>query len=167
MLSSGVIIIRAYLHKLEDTALVLLAFVLLAISLLQIVLRNADIGMALWTDSALRNLVLWLSLLGAMRASRLQEHITIDLITPLVSNLRLRRMLHSMIAVVCCAVCLVAAYYSASFIALEYQDNTPSAIPLMPSWSLQAIIPLAFMVMGVRFAFQAVGLSFYHSNTRR
>ena len=62
----------------EDGLLVLIVATLVGIAGLQIILRDFfNIGLT-WGDPLLRTLVLWVGMLGAMIASRTENHISID-----------------------------------------------------------------------------------------
>jgi len=68
-------------HRLEDGVLVALLLTMISLAVSQIVLRNGfDTGIT-WADSLLRVLVLWIALIGALVATRQQQHINIDLIS--------------------------------------------------------------------------------------
>ena len=64
----------------EDALLVLILSSMILLAAGQIVLRNVlDIGF-IWGDEALRLMVLWLAVAGAVAASRTDKHINIDVL---------------------------------------------------------------------------------------
>ena len=68
-------------HFVENSALVVSLATMLILAISQIVLRNFfDTGI-FWADSFMRLLVLWVALLGAMVATREQNHINIDAVS--------------------------------------------------------------------------------------
>jgi len=71
------------LHRLEDGLLAVAVLVMVALAGLQIVLRLFDGGLS-WIEPALRVLVLWIGMLGAVTASHSGRHIRIDLLTRVV-----------------------------------------------------------------------------------
>ena len=141
--------LKGLIHRAEDGALILALLAMLAMALLQIILRNFFDSGFLWAESFLRILVLWVAMLGAMVATREQNHISIDLLSRLLPEnlygpLRLLTQLFS------AAVCITAAYYSVDYIRYEYEDGT-IAFAAVPVWVCQSILPIGFGVMGLRF----------------
>jgi len=137
-------------HSLEDgiLAAMLLSMILLAVA--QIFLRNFfDTGI-IWGDSALRIMVIWVALAGAMVAGRNNAHIAIDVISPWVSFqvLRIFRALSNLFTTI---VCGIMVYHSIGFILLEWEDGS-IAFASIPTWACELIIPIAFIVLTARFA---------------
>ena len=69
-----------WLNYLEDGLIVLILFMMIGLAVYQIILRNLFSSSLVWVEPLLQNAVLWVGLLGAMIASRRDEHIRIDLI---------------------------------------------------------------------------------------
>ena len=144
------------LHKLEDFTLVALVLGLIGLSITQILLRNlADSGLV-WAENALRILVLWIAMFGAMRASRDGEHISIDILKRYFTGTP--QMLTTLVALLFSAIlCTAAAYYSAEFVLLEHEDGSMAFLSV-PGWLCEAIIPFALACMALRFITQAITL---------
>ncbi|MEM9621755.1 MAG: TRAP transporter small permease subunit [Pseudomonadota bacterium] len=68
-----------WLRRLEDLLLALLLSGMIGMAAAQVILRNLFDSGILWGDSAVRVLVLWVAMIGAMVASRQDEHIRIDI----------------------------------------------------------------------------------------
>lgn len=136
-------------HRLEDGVLIAALVSMLAIALLQIVLRNVFDSGFLWAESFVRILVLWVAILGAMVATREANHISIDVLSRLIPP-RPLFIVKLIAALFSAAVCLTAAYYSFEYITYEYEDGT-IAFASVPVWVCQSILPFGFLVMGVRF----------------
>ena len=95
--------------------------------------------------------VLWITLLGAMIAVREQGHIRVDIMDRFLPPHWTRPAL--IVANICASsVCLVVAGYSIEFVWLEYTIPTTNGIGMIPLWILVSIFPIAFFVMGIRFA---------------
>lgn len=142
---------RIYNALLATETFLLMFFLLAAILLacVQIVLRNFfDMGI-FWADSALRIMVLWIGMIGAMYASRNKKHIRIDLLSHYLPE-KLRANIWRLTEFVSAIICLVVAYYSIDFIRYEYQDGS-IAFANVPVWLCESIIPFAFIVMGLRY----------------
>jgi TRAP-type C4-dicarboxylate transport system permease small subunit len=139
-----------YAHRAEDLTLVLALISMLLMALLQIVLRNLFDSGLLWAESFLRILVLWVAMLGAMVATRERNHISIDLLSRLISKPVLLALLRAVTQLFAAAICFIAAYYCVEFISYEYEDGT-IAFAEVPVWICQSIMPIGFFIMGSRF----------------
>ncbi|CAA0102759.1 Uncharacterised protein [BD1-7 clade bacterium] len=152
MVKSAVTLIRKILHGIEDGILVSLISSLLLISFTQIVMRNAGIAGFTWAEDASRVIVLWLAMFGAMRASRLRNHIAIDLMTH-YGQPWLKRVLHMVVCLFSATVCGFAAWHCLEFVIGEYEFPTEAFLGI-PVWACEAIMPFALAVIGMRFLHQ-------------
>lgn len=139
------------LHLFEDILLVTVLFSMIGLYLLEIVLRNFFGESLVWVQPLLQNGVLWLALLGTMVASRRDEQIRIDVASHYLPE-SVQRWLSVVIDLVTAGICLVVAWYSASFV---YESATMGfgghVFGSLPAWVLQAIIPLGFISIGLRY----------------
>ena len=117
-------------------------------------MRNLGINGFLWAESASRILVLWLAMFGAMRASRLQNHIAIDLLSHYSKGWFLQTS-HFFISIGSAIVCALVAYYSLKFIRIEYEDGA-TAFLNVPVWFCEAIIPFSLSIITLRFIFHSL-----------
>ncbi len=127
---------------------------MIIMAVVQIVMRNLFSSGIIWADSFVRITVLWLTLVGAMVASRNGKHIAIDgLLQTLNEDLQLwvRRFTDTFAAI----VCLVVMYFSFVFVRLEYEDGG-LAFENIPVWLCESIIPFAFLVIGLRYLISAI-----------
>lgn len=138
------------LAQLEDLILALLLGGMILLASTQILLRNVfDSGLT-WADPLLRVMVLWLGLLGALAASRGNRHIVIDVLGPFMGAANKRRaaiITHAFTA----AVCIAIAWFATQFVISEAETSLTGALGL-PIWTLEAVIPFAFALMGLRYA---------------
>jgi TRAP-type C4-dicarboxylate transport system permease small subunit len=125
----------------------LLTAILLASS--QIILRNFFDSGIFWADSALRILVLWIGMLGAMFASRNKKHIRIDVLSHYLPE-KLQSNIWRITELITAMVCAIVAYYSIEFIQYEYEDGL-IAFANVPVWLCETIIPIAFIIMSLRY----------------
>lgn len=160
---------KASFQRLHDSLLtlerLLLAFSLLAmlgIAIAQILLRNVFGSGFIWGDAAVRLLVLWTALLGAMQAAHYNEHIRIDALLSLFKQKQKRR-IGQLTFLVGALICFLAAWVSADFVMQEYQYDAV-AFGNLPSWLCAIIIPIAFVIIGLRFLLSAF-TSMTHSVT--
>jgi TRAP-type C4-dicarboxylate transport system permease small subunit len=136
--------------RIEDGLLVGLLGAMIILAGWQIFLRNAlDAGLG-WGDPLLRVMVLWLGILGALAATRDDNHITIDVLSRFLPA-RSKNLAHAVTDLFSAAVCAVIAYHAGRFVVMEFEDSTV-AFAAVPTWVCESIIPLGFGVMAVRFA---------------
>jgi TRAP-type C4-dicarboxylate transport system permease small subunit len=141
-------------RALETWLVVLLLGGLIALSSLQILLRNLfSIGFT-WTDGLIRLIVLWLALVGALAASREGRHITMNALT---------RWLPPRLATIA-AICadLVAmlvsgslAWFAWAFVG-DSREFGDTLLGDVPAWWLQSPMPVLFALIAIEFARSAV-----------
>lgn len=139
-----------FLLSIEDGLIVLILLLMIGLAVYQIVLRNVFGSSLVWVEPLLRNAVLWIGLLGAMIASRRDEHIRIDLLNNYLSPAA-KRWLAVLVDLFTCVICGLVAGYSAVFVVQEEMAYGTQAFSGMPSWVLQAIIPFGFAVIALRY----------------
>ncbi|MFT6757644.1 MAG: TRAP-type C4-dicarboxylate transport system permease small subunit [Chitinophagales bacterium] len=139
-------------HKLENALLYSVVIGLVSISLSQIWLRNVHDSGIYWGDSALRVLVFWLAMVGAMVASRETGHISIDALSRYLSPLW-RKITATSTSVFSASVCFIAAWHSYLFVKDE-REFGDIAFANIPVWWCEAIMPVALFVIGLRFLIQ-------------
>lgn len=143
-----------WLHRLEDSLLVIFLLAMIVLAFMQIVLRNGfDTGFA-WADSLLRVMVLWIALLGAMVATRERQHINIDIITRFLPEYA-QRVVQVLTAIFASVVCAILAKYTYSFVQMEYQSPS-MAFAQVPTWLCESIMPISFAVMSLRYCLFAL-----------
>jgi TRAP-type C4-dicarboxylate transport system permease small subunit len=138
-----------YLHKLEDSIIVILLSSMLGFAVLQIILRNVFHSGIQWSDSFLRILVLWLGLIGAMIASRDGKHINIDLLSRYLSE-KLTHFSTVFCQLFTSVISALVAYYSFLFVLME-KESGDIAFASIPLWFCESIIPFAFATISIRY----------------
>lgn len=143
-----------WLHRLEDSVLVLLLLAMILLAGYDILARSIFGGGVSWIPPLLRVMVLWIGLLGALLATRSREHISIDLISKL-GGPTLNRIASTVTLLFAAVVCGLVGWYSGQYVqlAFEFQDI---AFADIPAWPLQLIIPFTFGLMGLRFFIQGI-----------
>ncbi|THB80582.1 MAG: TRAP transporter small permease [Desulfobacteraceae bacterium] len=139
----------SWLHRVEDAVLVTLVLVMIVVAVAQIVLRNLFDSGLMWGDPLVRVLVLWVGLLGAMTASRADNHIRIDVITRYLPVLA-RRFTGIVIKLLTAVVCGSMAWISTKFIILE-MEFPAKAFGSIPVWVCELVIPFVFFIISVRY----------------
>jgi C4-dicarboxylate transporter DctQ subunit len=139
---------------LEKWLIALLVIFLVFFSFLQIILRNFFSTGLIWADSLLRQIILWVSFLGAARATAEHKHIQIDLLPKLLPGKSAHALgiISNLFAMVVSATLL---YASLTFVQNEKYSGTMAFIDV-PNWWLEAVFPLSFALMTIRSGFQFV-----------
>lgn len=144
----------ARLHRIEDWVLTLLVIGMVVLAGAQIVLRNVfDSGFP-WAEPVLRALVLWSAMLGAVIATREDQHIGLDFVARFASGTALRIARFVALAFAA-ALCGAMAWYSWGLVQLDREGNTDGVLGI-PAWMLELILPLGFGLMAVRFLIRSV-----------
>lgn len=144
--------VQRVLHRLEIGFLVLLVACLLALTCGQILMRNLFSITFLGSESLVRHLVLWIGLVGALVATRLDKHIRIDAALRLLPA-RVRAMVLGCADCFAAALCAYLAYIAGGFVLDERAFGT-TAFFAVPAWIAQLCFPLVFGLMGLRFLLQ-------------
>ncbi len=141
--------VQITLHRLEDAILVGLLLFMIGMAVTQIFLRNLFEAGIVWSDVMVRILVLWVGLIGAMVASRHDNHITIDILDRYMPE-RAKVYANFVIKLFTALICTIVAYYSLLFVQMEFVDGG-MAFAQVPNWLCEAIIPFAFAVIALRY----------------
>jgi TRAP-type C4-dicarboxylate transport system permease small subunit len=138
-----------FLRRLETGLLIALFGVMVSVAVYQILARNFFGTGILWGDSMVRIAVLWVTLFGALVASRNDDHIHIDALSRFLPA-RLQRNARRLTCAFTVLVCGVFAYYSAQFVWWEYQDGV-TAFANVPAWVCELPMPVVFGLMALRY----------------
>lgn len=143
------------IHAVEEGVLALLLLTMIVLASLDIFLRMFTGGGLVWVSPLIRIMVLWLGLLGALLATRDNQHISIDILSRILGD-GLRRWAQAFTSLFAAIVCGVTAWFSIEFVqgSFEYQDEVMSGVP---AWPMQVVIPLSFAMMSLRFALHCAG----------
>jgi len=139
---------------LEDALTVGLLGFMIILASIQIVLRNTfDLGF-FWGDEALRVLVLWVAMAGAVAASRADRHITIDVLSRFLPA-RVKHVVKTLTDVFTASICGLAAWYSWGFVSMEMEFES-TLLGGLPAWAFEAVLPLGFAIISLCYLFHAV-----------
>ena len=142
------------LKRLEDAILLTMFVVMMLVAAYQILARNFFGTGIPWGDGFVKYAVLWIALIGAMLASRRDEHIRIDVLARMLSGLAQQRIRRAS-ALFTCIVTGVFVWYSVEFVVGEYQFPV-MAFGAVPSWMCAMIMPVGFAVICVRYLLHAL-----------
>ena len=133
----------------EDAVLVLLLGGMILLAAGQIVLRNFfNVGF-IWSDEALRLLVLWLAVAGAVAASRSDKHINIAVLDRFLPG-RLAALKNVLVHAFTATISGIVAWQGWLFVltSREFGDLLMGGIP---AWLLQLVLPIGFGLICYRY----------------
>ena len=138
----------------EDALLlvILISMILLAGS--QIFLRNLFDYSLFWGDEMLRLMVLWITIAGGLAASRMDKHISIEVLDrflPIPVQLAAKIIIDLFTA----SICALFAWQSARFVMSSYEYGD-TLLNNTPAWMLQIILPIGFTLMAYRHLILAI-----------
>ena len=143
-----------FFSRVEDLILATLLGAMIVLAVWQIVQRNLFGNGFVWTDELLRLLVLWLTMVGSIIASRNDHHIRMDLLINLLSPLwqtRFKRVVYLITAVVCGAL----SYASTRFVLMEIEFDS-LLLGSYPAWWFQIVLPVGFFLISWRYLLLSV-----------
>lgn len=135
---------------LEAGILTVLFLALVVLGMTQIGMRNFAGTSLPWADGAMRALVIWLTMVGAIVGAGKLRHIRIDLVENWAAPTA-RVLLRRFAFLATALVCLVLTWNSLMIVALEYEFSQTAFLDV-PVWVVQLIIPIGFGIMAARFA---------------
>jgi C4-dicarboxylate transporter DctQ subunit len=133
----------------ENGLLVVLLGALVALASSQILLRNVFSTSLAWGDEAVRLLVLWLALVGAIAASRDGRQIRIDVLPRLLPE-RWLWLPEAVTAAFTTVVCTALAWHSTRFV-MDSHAFGDTLLGEQPAWLVQIILPVGFGIMAYRY----------------
>ncbi len=142
----------------EDALLLVILISMILLAGTQIFLRNFLDYSLFWGDEMLRLMVLWLTLAGGLAASRMDKHISIQVLDRFLPE-RLQMVTRVLIDLFTAAVCGLLSWHSARFVLGSYEFGD-TLLRNTPAWLLQIILPLGFGLMAYRHLVLAIRHSF-------
>jgi TRAP-type C4-dicarboxylate transport system permease small subunit len=149
----------------EDALLLIILIGMILLAGTQIFLRNIFDYSLFWGDEMLRLMVLWITIAGGLAASRMDKHISIDVLDRFLPA-RAQLLTKVIIDIFTASVCGLFAWHSARFVMGSYEFGD-TLMKNTPAWMLQIILPIGFALMMYRHLVQAIKRPFglvAHSN---
>lgn len=134
---------------LENLLLAVLLLGMIGLGTAQIVLREFNLGTLASADEAIRLMVLWIAMIAGIAAAREDRHITIDVLSRFLAP-RLRAAMAVLVHLFTAIVCLALAWYGGLMVQLAAEGGD-RLLGGLPAWPFQAVIPVAFLLMGWRY----------------
>jgi TRAP-type C4-dicarboxylate transport system permease small subunit len=139
---------------LEDGLLVILLAAMVVVAGAQIVLRNLFDSSLLWADPLLRVAVLWVGMIGAMVATRSDKQISIDAVSRFLPG-RWKTRVRVLTDLFTAAVAAVVAWNGYRLV-IDDRAAGGVAISSVPVWVCEAVLPVAFGVIALRYGLFAI-----------
>jgi len=141
-------------RRVEGTLFTIIVTLMLALSGLQVVLRNFFHGGLIWIDPAVRALVLWVAFVGAMTATSHARHLHIDVL-PRVLPERTSRFVGRLLSIASAVTCALLANGAFVYLRDEYGYGASPFLGV-PSWVVQSVLLWGFAMLAYRFLVQAI-----------
>ena len=146
--------INQWIAKLELFVLVVIVLSMVFMAAAQIILRKFFNSGILWGDIFLRQLVLWVSFIGASLATKDNKHINMDLLGRLLKG---RWKASAEILVHLFSAFIVFLLFRASWTFVQSEIEFSSTVfKNVPSWYFEIIMPVGFGLMALRFLLNAI-----------
>lgn len=144
---------QQFLHRFETYLLAALLTALLLMSVAQIVLRVFfDTGF-IWAEAVSRQGVLWLTLLGALSATREKKHIAIDALPRFLPK-KSHQIVWTVSQLITAVVAGAVTWYGWGMVQLE-REAPGVFVAGIPSWWPMCAFVLGFGLISMRFVFAA------------
>ena len=137
------------INKLEDWFLISMLAIMVVLAVAQIFYRNVFGAGVVWIDPALRVMVLWVAIAGAVVATRTDNHIRIDFFTKYFSS-KACKCLQRVVYAFCVFICGTIAWHAVDFVQMDYEFET-IAFANIPAWITELVIPIGFFLMAARY----------------
>ena len=142
----------AIFWKVEDGLLMLILVSMIVLSFIQILLRNVfSIGL-IWVEPLVRQMLLWVTLMGAVVATRDHNHMTVDAIWRFLPPGRIKFGAGFICDTFATLICALLTY--STFLVFKMEFDVPQGgdiMPGLPLWGSLLTLPLAFAIMTLRF----------------
>ena len=138
----------------EDALLLIILISMILLAGSQIFLRNVFDYSLFWGDEMLRLMVLWITIAGGLAASRMDKHISIEVLDRFLPR-SAQMATKIIIDLFTASICGLFAWHSARFVLSSYEFGD-TLLHNTPAWMLQIILPIGFALMAYRHLILAV-----------
>ena len=138
----------------EDTVLLIILVSMILLAGTQIFLRNFFDAGLFWGDEMLRLMVLWLTVAGGLAASRMDKHISIEVLDRFLPE-RVQLVVKIIIDLFTAAICALITWHSARFVMGSYEFGD-TLMGNTPAWTMQIVLPIGFGLMAYRHLLLAI-----------
>jgi len=132
----------------EDAVLLIILIGMILLAGSQIFLRNFFDYSLFWGDEMLRLMVLWITVAGGLAASRMDKHISIEVLDRFLPA-KTQLITKIIIDIFTASICALFAWHSARFVMSSYEFGD-TLMKNTPAWALQIILPIGFGLIAYR-----------------
>ncbi len=137
--------------RIEGFVLSLLLAVMIFLAFFQVVMRDIFNAGIPWADSVVRLLVLWVGFLGAALATKLEQNLTVEVLTKYMPE-RAKHLAAVVVKTFAGVICFFL--FCASFRYLHTESTTGQKfLHLFPEWYTLIIIPITFALIPFHLVF--------------
>ena len=140
--------------KVEGIFLSVFLMAMIILAFVQVVARNLFNAGIPWADTVVRLLVIWVGFLGAALATKLEQNLTVEVLTKYLPE-RARHIASVIVKIFAGAVCFFLLCASLRFLGNE-RSTGDQFLGLFPSWISLTIIPATFILIPFHFLFSIV-----------
>jgi len=141
-----------------ECSLIAMLLIMVIFVILQVILRNFFNSGIPWADVATRHIVLWISFLGAMLATRIRHHISIDALMRIIPKHARNGVRIALDALACTVSCMLAL--AAYDFVISEMDMGGELFIGIPTWSTLVIIPFGFAMIAIEYGI-GIGLDIW------
>ncbi len=154
-----------FIRRTEEVFFGIVLFAIIILGLMPILLRTFSSTGVTWTEPLSRQLVLWLALFGAGAATQDNKHITVDIISHVLSS-HWKARIAACTSFLSAGICGLLTWISIKFVIDEREYAGPSAIfSSIPEWMFELVLPIGFFILTVRLLI--AGAIQFHSGFKR
>ncbi len=126
-----------------------LLFFMILLAFLQVIMRDLFNHGLPWADTVVKHLVLWVGFVGATLAAKLEQNLTLEVLTKYLPE-RVKLISLASVKVFGSVICYFLFAASLRFLADE-RSTGELFLDLFPSWWVLIIIPITFLVIPFHF----------------
>ncbi|MBP7009929.1 MAG: TRAP transporter small permease [Kiritimatiellae bacterium] len=140
---------RRWVDRIERFGLSVLVAGMVGLAALQILMRNVWQSGWSWAGDLLGMGLLWLTMLGALAATGLARHLSIDLAAALLPR-RWAGPLGRVTSLFAAVICVLLALAAGRYVGLQRELDITRLLGA-PAWKYYLVIPVVFWIMAARF----------------
>ncbi len=133
------------LGKVEGFFLSVFLLTMIVLAFVQVIMRDVFNAGLPWADTVVRHLVLWVAFLGATLATRLDQHLTLEVVTKYLPD-RGRQIAAVVVKIFAAVISFYLFSASVAFLKEEISAGG-KFVHLFPAWWVLTIMPITFLLI--------------------
>lgn len=139
-----------WVHRGEKAVLCVVLVLMIAVVFVDFALRELKLGGLAWSKAAATYAMVWVGFLGSSLATRGRKHLKVDASEKMVPR-RFHPHVGVLVGVVAAGFCFYMMVLGLRVSARSFLDGKVSPVMNFPVGVVEAAIPTAFLLMGLRF----------------